>query len=119
MSEDAIGPDELNGNELLNAIKNFLRLNYSPGMVRQAHHDIEQAHHDREASPPTPLKEERGADSHAEVFYMSTQELTRQLHELYPTDALNGRVVAEWMQELGFSFVDNGNMQLEWKMEKW
>ena len=86
------------GVDLLEAIKNYLKLNYLP-VLRQAQHDnLRQALHDKD------------------VFYMSTEELTRRLLELYPTNELTPTLVAEWMHELGFSFVDNGDMLLEWEM---
>lgn len=76
------------GVDLLAAIKNYLKLHYSP------------------------------AGTGANTFFLSTDELRRRLHDLYPTDTLNNQVVAEWMQELGYRFEDNGQMQLEWKMER-
>jgi hypothetical protein len=49
---------------------------------------------------------------------MSTQQIYKQINNLYPSEQLNQETVASWLIEGGFKFMDMGFMQLEWMLKR-
>ncbi len=50
--------------------------------------------------------------------FMSTQQIYKQINNLYPSEQLNQETVASWLIEGGFKFMDMGFMQLEWMLKR-
>lgn len=51
-------------------------------------------------------------------MHLSTQEIYHQIQKLYPSFEYSQETIAQWMQELGFIFLDFGEMKLEWLIKK-
>lgn len=75
--------------DIQNAIKQFLKLRYQP--VAEPSH---------------------------KTLLLSTEQITLKIRSLYPSEEITPLLIADWLNELGFSFTDTGNMQLEWMLEE-
>jgi hypothetical protein len=62
----------------------------------------------------TPVSTEYDAD-----FHLTTTEVWQRLLMVFPNETiLTKDIVAAWMHEGGFTFLDFGNMRLEWLLKK-
>lgn len=50
------------------------------------------------------------------VFFMTTHEIYNMLQRLYPNNHYGPEHVALWMNENGFTFIDQGHMRFEWML---
>lgn len=49
---------------------------------------------------------------------LSTTELYEKLMQAFPTDGFAPSMLFSWLMELGFSYIDAGEMKIEWLLKK-
>ena len=52
------------------------------------------------------------------TLHFTTEDIYRQLVELYPSSDLTQEQIAIWMNAGGFTFYDFGEMKFEWLLKK-
>lgn len=73
----------------LEAAKDFIRFNYTP------------------------------VDDYKEAtLRVTTLELFEKLFSTFPAEGFTSELLFTWLNELGFSYMDGGNIRLEWLMKK-